>query len=350
MKRALQISIGLALSVLFAYLAVRDIQWNKFFATLGQDREWWYLLPAALLFLSSFLVRARRWHYLLEPVQHIRTHPLFGATMIGYMGNNVLPVRLGELLRAYALNRQTSVSKSAGLASIVVERLVDSLGLLTFLMVAVISGALPARYQSGMIVLSAITLVLLAAVIALTFFETKTANTFQKIFRIFPAFLQEKLISILRSFLRGLSGLKATHNYGRILFLTGIIWLLFAGSTYFMLRAFNFDAIYGMDFWAGIVIFLIGTIGVMIPSSPGYVGTFHYAMIQGLALYAVPREPALGFAIVIHLMNYLPVTGLGLLYFMREGLRFQEVSEVQEEDLEEKSREVLEHEYREGRE
>ena len=345
MKRKLQVAIGLILSALFAYLAVKDIRWGDFFATLQQDKEWWYLLPAVLLFMGSFGFRAIRWHYLLQPVRSIRLHPLFSAIMIGYMGNNVLPVRLGEILRAYALNRETGISKSAGLASIVVERLVDTLGLLSFIVIAIASAALPERYHSGMIILAGVALGILAFLIAITFFEEQAAGILEKLYGLLPEVIGTKLSDITRSFLQGLTGLRATHNYGRILLYTGLIWGLFAGSTYFMLRAFNFDAAYGMHFWAGIVIFLIGTMGVMVPSSPGYVGTFHYAIIQGLALYSVPREAALGFAIVIHLMNYIPVTGLGLIYFIREGLRFKEVSSVSGEDLEKESREVLREEY-----
>jgi len=330
-KRVIQISIGLGLSGLFAWLAVKDIRWQEFFNTLNQDKDWWYLVPASLLFMSSFIFRALRWHYFLQPVKFVRFHPLFSAIMVGYMGNNVLPFRLGEILRAYALERNTSISKSSGLASIVVERLVDTFGLLSFLFVAIFFASLPARYQSAITITAVIAIGLLFFLIALTFFERVTKNFLDMLFNLIPGVLAEKLRGITKSFLEGLSGLRQTHNYGKILAHTFVIWLLFAASTWFMLKAFRFGTLYDMTFVSGIVVFLIGTVGVMIPSSPGYVGTFHYAIVQALALYSVPNEPALGFAIVIHLMNYLPVTGLGLFYFIKEGLRFKDVSEATED-------------------
>ena len=329
-KKILQISIGLALSVLFAYLAVKDIKWQDIFSTLQQDKDWWYLVPASALFMASFIFRAWRWHYFLQPVKSLRFHPLFSAIMVGYMGNNVLPIRLGEILRAYALNRSSNVSKSAGLATVVVERLVDTIGLLVFFLIAVLFASLPSQYQSVITLTSILAIGLLVFLIGITFFEAFTKKILNRIFGLLPEFVSEKLQSITDAFLDGLAGLRQTQNYWKILAHTLIIWSLFAASTFYMLKAFRFDTVYSMTFVSGIVVFLIGTVGVMIPSSPGYVGTFHYAIVQALALFGVPNEPALGFAIVIHLMNYLPVTGLGLFYFLREGLRFQDVSKAAE--------------------
>ncbi|MCF7802803.1 MAG: flippase-like domain-containing protein [Candidatus Marinimicrobia bacterium] len=330
-KRIIQISIGLALSGVFAWLAVRNIQWHEFIKTLQQDKDWWYLLPAIILFMASFFVRAWRWHYFLQPVKSIRFHPLFSATMVGYMGNNILPVRLGEILRVYALDRSTGVSKSAGLATVVVERLVDVIGLLAFLIIAIIFTSLPSRFQSVVTIVSIVSIGLLTLLLGLTFFERRTQNILERIYNVFPDVLAEKLGTITESFLEGLSGLRQTQHYGKIIFQTLFIWTLFAFSVYFILLAFRFDTLYDMTFVSGIVVFLIGTAGVLIPSSPGYVGTFHFAIVQALALYGVPNEGALGFAIVNHLLNYIPVTALGLVYFFREGLRFEQVSEAAEE-------------------
>jgi len=330
MKRFLQISIGLLLSGFFAYLAVKDIQWNEFFITLQKNKQWWYLLPASGLFLASFISRALRWGYLVEPVQKVAFKPLFSSLMIGYMGNNVLPLRLGEILRAYALGRKTGLSKSTGLATIVVERLVDIVGLLIFLVVAIFVAPIPEKYQTATLLIGGFALLLLLFLLGLTFFEEFTKNLTEKFFAFFPEKISSRLEEIVVSFIQGLKGLRSTHNYGKIFLQTVILWILYATSTYCMLAAFEFPTLYGMTIWSAIVILLIGTVGVMIPSSPGYIGTYHYVIEQALAIYSVPAEPALGFAIVIHLINYIPVTGLGLYFFLREGLRFKEIPDSQE--------------------
>jgi len=328
MKKAIQIAIGLLFSAIFAYLAVKDVQWERFFATLRQNKEWWYLLPSVLLFTSSFIFRALRWKYLLEPVKEISFPPLFSAVMIGYMGNNVLPVRLGEFLRAYVIGRSTDISKSAGFATIVVERLTDMIGLLIFLFIAILGASIPRRYSTIVLIVGLVAGILLLLFLALTFYEERTNRFLGKLFRFFPNILAEKLTNITQSFVQGLRGLKQTQNYLRILFHTLMIWTVYAGSAYYLIQAFNFDVQYQMGFIAGIVLFIFGTIGVMVPSSPGYIGTFHYAIIQGLALYGVPDEPALGFAIIMHLSNYIPITSLGIFFFLREGFRFKEVTEA----------------------
>lgn len=333
MKRFLQIFIGLVLSALFAYLAVKDIRWDEFFATLGSNKQWWYLLPASGLFLASFISRAIRWGYLVEPVRHIRFKPLFSSLMIGYMGNNVLPLRLGEILRAYALGRKTGLSKSTGLATIVVERLVDIVGLLIFLVIAIFVAPIPEEYRTATLLIGGFALLLLIFLLGLTFFEEFTRRLIEGVFSVFPENISARIGEITTSFIQGLQGLRRTHNYGKIFIQTVILWILYVTSTYFMLAAFEFPTLYGMTIWSAIVILLIGTVGVMIPSSPGYIGTYHYVIQQALAIYGVPAEPALGFAIVIHLVNYIPVTALGLYYFAREGLRFGELPDATDQDM-----------------
>jgi len=332
MKKILQIAIGIFFSAIFAYLAVKDIRWDQFFVTLRSNKDWWYLIPSVLLFLSSFIFRAVRWRYLLEPVKVIKVPKLFSAVMIGYMGNNILPVRLGEFLRAYVIGRSADISKSAGFATIVVERLVDIIGLLLFMLIAVLGVRLPERYHTIILLVGLASIALLLFFFFLTFYEQYTYRVLERIFRFLPDLLADKVTGITQSFVRGLRSLKQTKNYGRIFFHTIMIWTVYALSAYFLIKAFHFDRLYNMHFIAGIVIFLIGTIGVMIPSSPGYIGTFHYAIIQALALYSVPDEAALGFAIVMHLSNYIPVTALGLFFFLREGFRFKDISQAAEKN------------------
>lgn len=328
MKRVIQIVVGIVFSVIFAYLAVRGIRWNQFFATLQHNKDWWYLLPSVLLFMTSFIFRSVRWHYLLEPVKEVKFPKLFSGVMIGYMGNNVLPVRLGEILRAYVIGRSAGISKSAGFATIVVERLVDIIGLLMFMLIAVLGVHLPERYHTIILLVGLASIVLLLFFFFLTFYERYTYRILEQLFGFLPEVLAKKATDITQSFVQGLRSLKQTRNYGRIFFHTIMIWTVYALSAYFLIKAFHFDDLYDMHFIAGIVIFLIGTIGVMIPSSPGYIGTFHYAIIQALALYGVPDEAALGFAIVMHLTNYIPITALGLFFFLREGFRFEDISEA----------------------
>jgi len=332
MKRTIQITVGILFSAVFAYLALKNIQWDEFIATLRTDKQWWYLVPSVLFFTSSFLFRALRWKYLLLPVKEIKYSSLFSATMIGYMGNNVLPVRLGEFLRAYVIGRSADISKSAGFATIVVERLVDVIGLLVFLLIALVGATLPNQYHSVVVLIGIAAVILLIFFLGLTFFEKKVNRILDKIFRFLPDLVAEKLVGITQSFVTGLRSLKEAQYYWRILLNTVLIWTVYAISAYFLILAFNFNSLYSMGIVAGIVLYLIGTIGVMVPSSPGYIGTFHYAIIQALALYGVPAEPALGFAIVMHLTNYIPVTGLGLFFFLREGFRFKEISEAAKKD------------------
>jgi len=116
--------LGLFISMLFLYFAFRDVSWGDFLQyILGIQYQW--LIPAGISVILSFIVRAIRWKMLVAPIQKVKFDNTFSATMIGYMGNNILPFRLGDLLRAFAFAKDTGIRKSTTLASLLLERILD---------------------------------------------------------------------------------------------------------------------------------------------------------------------------------------------------------------------------------
>lgn len=124
--------LGIGISVLFLFLAFRKVNLHELKKAL-ESANYIYLIPAILLTILSLWIRAFRWQYILQPVREIRVSSLFSATMIGFMANNLLPVRLGEFVRAYTIGEKERISKSSSLATIVVERIFDGITILSFL-------------------------------------------------------------------------------------------------------------------------------------------------------------------------------------------------------------------------
>ena len=129
MSKVIKLSIGLLFSIVGLVYAFRQFNWTEFINLL-QGVNFWYLLAAIVLQLTAVWVRALRWKWLLAPIKNISTKLLFDATMIGYFGNNVLPLRMGELLRAYVVSNNISIPTSKVVGTLIVERILDFLALM----------------------------------------------------------------------------------------------------------------------------------------------------------------------------------------------------------------------------
>ncbi|MGN6675794.1 MAG: lysylphosphatidylglycerol synthase transmembrane domain-containing protein, partial [Thermomicrobiales bacterium] len=146
MLKGWRLWLGLVISLGFLYLALRG-------QDLGQVRralaaaDYRYLLPAIVIYFAGVWVRALRWRHLLAPVRPLTARALFPVVVIGYMANDILPWRLGEFVRAYALREREHVPASASLATIAVERIFDGLAMLCFLLVASVFIPLDARLR-----------------------------------------------------------------------------------------------------------------------------------------------------------------------------------------------------------
>src|SRR5262245_15449022 len=129
-----QFWVGVFISIVFIWLALRGLKLNEFWSAVQQANYWW-LLPGIAVYFVGVWVRAWRWHYLLGPIKKIPTATMFPITTIGYMGNNIYPARAGEVLRAVILKRKEGVSVSASLATIIVERIFDGVVMVAFVLV-----------------------------------------------------------------------------------------------------------------------------------------------------------------------------------------------------------------------
>src|SRR5512143_528880 len=129
-----QFWVGLLISVVFIWLALRGLRLEEFWDAVKQANYLW-LLPGIGVYFIGVWVRAWRWHYLLGPIKKIPTRTMFPITTIGYMGNNIYPARAGEVLRAVILKRHEGVPVSASLATIIVERIFDGVVMLGFVFI-----------------------------------------------------------------------------------------------------------------------------------------------------------------------------------------------------------------------
>ena len=241
--------------------------------------------------------------------------------MIGFMGNNILPARIGEFLRAYTIGRKENLSKSLSFATIVVERIFDGFTLLAFLSVILVFFPFPAWLKSAGISAFVFYLLIIAFFVLLKRYKENMLKFLNFILSPIPKRLSHKTNELLMSFIAGFDVLKSKKQIGLILFYSFSIWTIYAVLTLLVFMSFNFN----LPVYAPFLLLVILTFGVMIPSSPGFIGTYQFFCVTGLAFWGVKESDALGFSLVYHASQYVPVTSLGLFYLWKENLSLREI-------------------------
>ena len=317
--------IGILLSGLFLFLAVRKVDVHGLMDILIHVR-YLYLIPVVLLVIFSLWMRAVRWRFLLEPVKKVSMRSMFSATAIGFMANNIFPARLGEFVKAYAIDRKENVGKSASFATIVVERIFDGMTVLFFLCLVLIMWRVQLPGWISKITYGAITIYLLVLIVlvVLKVQTHRTLKLIQWIIRPFSEKLRHRIYQIFSSFVRGLDILHNSKNIFISIFLSLLVWLPHAVLIHLQLMAFDIH----LSFYASLLLMVIICFGVMIPSAPGYLGTIQFLCVAGLAMFQIPREDALSFSILYHATQYIPITVIGLVYFFIEGFSFSQIKET----------------------
>jgi uncharacterized protein (TIRG00374 family) len=314
--------LGVLVSVVFVWYAIGKLELGQVWYYLRTANYWW-IIPGVIVYFLAVLARTGRWHYLLRPIKRIPLVQLFPITCIGYFGNNVYPLRAGEVIRAVILRRTEEVPVSSSLASIIIERVFDGLVMLLFVFFALpFVGAehIPPIYRTTVIFFSIFFLValLMFAWMALnrqraTVVYTLLADKFV------PARFREPLDGFYQRFIDGLQSLRNARDLLMVFLTSVLIWLTETVKYWFVMHAFHFSVSFiGLMLMNGVV-----NLTTTLPSAPGYVGTFEVGA-KVLQALGVEAELALGYTVVLHAALWLPITVLGAWYMWREGVKWQD--------------------------
>jgi uncharacterized protein (TIRG00374 family) len=259
---------------------------------------------------------------------------LFPATIIGYMANNILPARLGEFVRAYVLGQKEKIETSSVFATLVVDRLFDGFTVLLILLITFFSVKLPAgmeSVQNGLKMGGYVTLGLYLGVLVFLFLlKKRTMHTIHMVgilLKPFPAKVSEKIIPLLGSFI---SGIRLSSNPVEILILlvsSLAVWATCIWPLHLILQSFGI----ALPVTASMLIMVFLVFAVMVPASPGFVGTYHAACVYGLMAFNIPREQSLSVALVMHGTGFFPVILAGFYYVWRDKVSLKNISENSDE-------------------
>ena len=322
MNRSIKFILGVLISVIGLYYAFRQINFWELWVSIKNVNFVLIILAIVILLLSN-VIRAWRWQILVKPIKDVSFEPAFSSIMIGYFGNSVLPFRMGEFLRAYVVADKTSLTASTAFGTIVIERILDFIGLSAVILL--IMTVYPLKTIGGSIIIGVIVLSLTAFIFIFLFsgFKSTLLVKIEKL-SLLRFGLLRKILLFIKNILDGATTIRATNKLGIILLYTLIIWIMYYCSTYLATIATGIELE-----WFGFGVLLISTtLAISIPAAPGYVGTYHAAAVYILTnLFNVGRLDAQAAAIILHAVGTIPIVIIGAGYFLNSSVNFKDIND-----------------------
>ena len=293
-------------------MAFKGFQWREFSLAL-RGVHVWILLGALAVYLTSYFFRGLRWHLMLKSVRSIPVGRVCRFVVIGFMLNNIIPARLGEFARALVIADKEKISARASFASIVLERVFDGFTIVLLLLILMIKQPFPFWVRQMVIIAGALFILVFIFLLILGHKGEKFIDYLQKRFK---SGIINKVAGFARKFVSGLEMLKDKSIVLWVFLLSLVVWSIEVLNYLIVMRALDIS----LPITAAAFTLVVTNLGIMIPSSPGSVGTFQYFCLLGLSIYKIEQETALAFAVILHAAMYISITLLGILFLTQMGL------------------------------
>ncbi len=339
-NRKYWIGIGVSIILLAYFLFTVDIR-RMLDALAGAN--YWYIAPSVAMYFISVYFRSMRWSVMLRHLKPVSTHRLFPVVVVGYMANNLLPMRLGELVRSYYLSEREGVNTASALVTVFVERIFDALALLFF--IALITPFVPVAglvedfgEQRGLppsLLTLGLTLPFIGAfcvLVLLSAYPDRTRAFALRLFSRFPARVEYILDGLLTRSLDGIAPLRNPRTLATLFGLSIPIWLTEVAVFWLMGYSFGIEAYHDGAVPMAVNMVLttaITNIGGSIPAAPGGLGLFEIIAREVLVLgplATVDRSVAGGYVIALHAVILLPVIILGQIILWTSHLSLRKLS------------------------
>jgi uncharacterized protein (TIRG00374 family) len=326
----LKVWVGIAISAGLLWLSARDVDFGRAWYHI-QTINGIYLIPFLALIAAEVLIRSLKWQVLLQPVKRCSFWRLNAATLIGLMANNLLPARAGEFVRAYAGARIEAIPFSMAFATVVIDRVLDGLTVSAIFLVVLLLQPLPDEIRGAGALAALLYAGALIVLVGLIVRHAATRRLLTVILRPFPTRLSDFVLRALEGFVQGLAAFRRAELLVLATLISVVIWLGYALTLYVMFLAFaplhgKSAEIVSLSPFHALVVLLILTIVLTLPSSPGFVGTMHWAIRSGLVFFGVDESQAFALALVYHITQYVPITVGGIVVLWLERMTVAEIA------------------------
>jgi uncharacterized protein (TIRG00374 family) len=313
--------IGLLISLGALLLAFRGLDWAEVGSAL-RDANYFLLLPAAVVMFFGLYFRAIRWGVLFYPRTDLRVGALMGTMNVGYSVNNILPLRVGELVRAYLIGETQRVSTAHALSTVVVERVLDVLAVVLMLVLLLPFIDVPAWATTPALVAGVVFLVLAVLLATLSLARRWVLTMVDKGARLLPARHQPRLRQAADSMMEGFGVLNKPAVLARVVGWSFASWFSSVLVMFIVQQALGL----GVGFEAGAFVVATTSLAMLVPASPGYIGTFELVTIKGLEnVFDVSNSTAASYALVQHAFLYLAPMIVAAVYLWRERQAWRQI-------------------------
>lgn len=328
MVRSIRFWASLLISVVLVALFLRATHPREL-ADAFEEANYWWLIPGTGVLFVAIMARCIRWSVLMRPVAPMSAMRLFPYAIIGYMANNLLPARAGELVRAYVLGDREGVSKMGTFGTIAVERLFDGVTLVLMLLIA---GSIVGFNDSRLQVIAAVSTGLFVVALAAFYLLTLNEDRARRVIHFFLRALPERFEHQAETMADALVGsLRSVHDWRSLVLVSlfsGIAWTVEAGAYAVIGQGFNMDV--GFGHYA--LLLAAANLAIIIPTFFGGTGPFEWASKLVLVGGGVADNVAGAYSIVAHGVILIPTTVLGLILLWFYGVSFRRITHVQVEE------------------
>ncbi len=312
-------ALSLLVSGGFLYLAFRNVPLADLGAALGRVDPTWLALSVLVSFLIMIL-RAFRWQLELRPLEHVPFGRLWVVTAVAYLAINLLPARLGEVVRPWLLSRRSSVSFANVVGNLVVEKTMDALVTLLYILAGlVLIDNLPPWVRTGAKFPAAGAAILVTLVLLLYWRGEAFVDRYA--LRILPERFRAGVMRVVSAIVAGMRVLPNPVLLLAVFLASLALWFLPILSSWIMIRAFDFP----VPFSAAVVVFIFIGFGTALPNVPGMVGPYQYACILALGLFGVSQVDALAYGLVLNAVQFLTLLLQGLIAMPLAGVTLSDL-------------------------
>jgi uncharacterized protein (TIRG00374 family) len=308
--------LGLAFSGVFLYLAARHLDVRTLRETWAAARPLPWVLVGVASYIAGHFVRGMRLRALVRREATLSWLTATNIVVIGYASNNVFPARLGELVRAGVLVERTGMPFAEALTITFIERLLDGIAILLLLLLAT-PFVMPAPWLSH---LTQVGVIVFASALAVVIVGVLSPNVLlgsaSKLAAPLGARWRDRALRATTHVINGGACLRDPRTAFSVSALSLLVWILEAGLFVSVLPAFSI----AMRPATGALAMSVTNLGILVPSTPGYVGPFHFFCAQALSSQGVADGTALGYAFLVHIAFYVPITIWGAAAIFRYGI------------------------------
>lgn len=314
-RRSLHLAVGLAISAVTLWLAFRHVRFPVLFHALWKGHYGW-LLPIVLLMNATFVGRAFFWRVTLSVIKKVGIGHLYSSIVVGYMANNLLPFRGGEMVRLLYTHRIEKVSTAVLFSTIFLERFFDVIWLTLILFLYILlHGADGIAQKAGL--LGAAILGISLLLLVMVRYRTALSSLVKSLLSPDKQGWREKVAGGVERALLGLSSVGSPVALARLFVVSGSVWIGGLVTGYCFLRIFDLDA---QPVLMTVSFYLFTNLAFLVPSSPGSIGVVQFATVYAMRQFGISDERAIALSVVYQLVPFLFTTLLGWMFIHRQHM------------------------------